>query len=283
MTKITVKKTNIDKIKNYVFLKNQYNINIYQLHNSYHLGDSIFNFIFFYLIKDYIEKNNIKIFYYAKKEYLTQLKEFICSKNIFLSSLENKPSISNELWIDNPYFDVAFSKQKFPVDYNKYYKIFFNSVLKKLNINISIHKFFYEDYDLINRYNIINNKYKHLDILIVNSQPCSGQYNYNKQEWDTYILMLSAIFKIVTTSKVQDLICTTDDNLTVKDIGAISTSVKVIIAINSGVVPALLNIYTLKNINKVYILDNRCYYSYPNFENKNVITDISIGELKKYI
>ena len=68
----------------------------YHLHNSYHLGDNVFNFILFYLIKDYIEANNIKIFYYAKKEYYNQLKEFICSENISLSFFDLKPNNSIE-------------------------------------------------------------------------------------------------------------------------------------------------------------------------------------------
>jgi hypothetical protein len=273
-----------DLIKSTIYTNTFYKNKVYHLHNSYGLGDSVFNFILFYYIKNYIEDNNIKIFYYAKKEYLPQLKEFICSPNIFLSFLEMKPSSSIELWINNGFFEYRHDKQNMPVYYNLYYKIFFNNVLNKLYIPLELKYFFYQDNDLINRFDNIPDKYKNFDILIINSQPFSGQYNYNKGEWDNYIISLwNKGFKILTTTKVQNLICTVDDKLTIKDIASLSVKSKVIIAINSGVVPGLLNIYTLQNVKHFYIFDTRCHYSYPNFENKNNINDISIDELRMFI
>jgi hypothetical protein len=264
-------------------IKNCYNKKVYHLHNSYHLGDNVFNFILFYMIKDYLEKNNVKIYYYAKTEYLNQLKDFVSSKNIILSSLELKPKSSIETWVNEEYFNCKHGDQKMPMNFNKYYITFFNNVLKKLYINIKILKFYYSDIDLIRRYDNLSEKYKQVDILVLNSIPLSGQYDYKKDEWDNYILNLDKKFKILTTTKVHNLICTTDDSLNVKDIAAISTNVKVIIAINSGVVPGLLNKYTLQNIKKAFIFDTRCYYSYPNFENRNNINDITIDELERYI
>jgi hypothetical protein len=90
-------------------------------------------------------------------------------------------------------------------------------------------------------------------------------------------------FKIITTTKVENIKCTMDDKLTIKDIAAISTKTKVIIAVNSGVVPGCLNKYTLKNIKHAYIFDDRVYFSYPNFENRNNIEEITLSELKKII
>jgi len=263
------------------FAKNK----IYHLCNSYHLGDNVFNLILFYIIKRFIENNNIIINYYAKEEYINQLSEFICSKNIILQPLQNNPDSSVELWINNGYFNLTHTGQrdKFPIFYNKFYISFFNAVLQNLFINYTITKFFYIDEDLLERYKKLDNKFKNLDILIINSQPLSSQYPYNKGEWDNYIKHINGLFKISTTTKVDNILCTTDDNLTIKNIAAISTNVKVIIAINSGVFPGLLNIYTLQNIKKCYIFDTRCKYTYPNFENRNNINEISIEELQTYI
>jgi hypothetical protein len=272
-----------DHIKKKIIIKKFHNTKVYHLHNSYHLGDNVFNFILFYMIKDYLEKKNVKIFYYAKKEYLNQLKDFLSSKNIILSSLELKPKSSIEIWVNETYFNYRHDRQQMPINFNKYYIIFFNNVLKKLYINIEILKFYYLDTDLITRYDNLSEKYKQADILILNSTPLSGQYDYKKDEWDNYILNLDKKFKILTTTKVNNLICTTDDSLNIKDIAAISSNVKVIIAINSGVVPGLLNKYTLQNIKKAFIFDTRCYYSYPNFENRNNINDITMDELETYI
>jgi hypothetical protein len=255
---------------------------VYHLHNSYHLGDNVFNLILFYIIKNYIVSNNIKIYYYAKQGYINQLTEFICCENIILKSLQNKPETSIEIWINNEFFNLRHSDQKIPLFYNKYYVGFFNIVLEKLYINHKLTKFYYEDEKLLERYNNLDDKFKNLDILVVNSQPLSGQYPYNKNEWDNYIVKLNNLFKISTTTKVKNILCTMDNNLSIKDIASLSTNVKVIIAINSGVVPGLLNIYTLKNIKKCFIFDTRCMYSYPNFENRNNINDIRIEELRNY-
>ena len=256
---------------------------VYHLHNSYHLGDNVFNLILFNIIKKYIEANNIKIFYYAKNEYISQLSEFICSKNIILNSLNNKPQNSLEVWICNDFYNYVHGPKYFTISYNKYYINFFNIVLRNLNINCSINKFYYVDDNLKSRYERLSPKYKGFDILILNSQPLSNQYNYNKAEWDRYIVNLNKRFRILTTTKVPGILCTYDDKLTIKDIAALSSKAKVVIAINSGVVPGLLNYDTLINVKHFYIFDNRCFYSYPNFENRKLITDITVRELEKYI
>jgi hypothetical protein len=157
-------------------------------------------------------------------------------------------------------------------------------VLSKLRIPRNLNRFTYTDEDLLIRYEMLDEKYKNIDVLILNSEPLSGQYNYNKNEWDNYIILLNKKYKIATTTKVNDnILCTMDDNLTVKNIAAISTNVKVVIAINSGVVPGLLNYYTLTNIKKFYTFDDRCFYSYPNFVRKQKIANISFKELDNYI
>ena len=259
---------------------------IYHVHNHGGLGDSVFNMILFYNIKHYIEKNNIRIFYYVKKDYLSQLREFNCSNNIFLNYIDKAPKFSLELWINNDFFEYthihAVSVQN-PSNYNVFYKKFFNIVLKKLNINRPIYRLTYYDDELISRYNNLQIKYKNIDIMILNSVPFSGQYEYNKAIWDNYIIKLNNNFEVITTTKVRGVLCSGDDNLSIKDIASLSTKAKVVIAINSGVFPGLLNYYTLTSVKHFYIFDNRCYYSYPNFENKKCITDITIEELSRYI
>jgi hypothetical protein len=259
---------------------------IYHIHNVHGLGDSVFNMILFYNIKQYIEVNNIRIIYYAKQDYLSQLREFNCSNNIFLNSIDKAPNFSLELWINNDFFEYTHIYAVLiqnPSNYNIFYKNFFNVVLKKLNINQPIYRFMYYDDELLNRYNALPMKYKNADIMILNSTPFSGQYEYNKAVWDDYIIKLNKHFKLITTTKVHDVLCTYDDKLTIKSIASLSTKAKVVIAINSGVFPGLLNYYTLTSVKRFYIFDNRCYYSYPNFENKNHITDITVEELSRYI
>jgi hypothetical protein len=269
----------------------------YNFHNEHHLGDNVFNLIFFNNIKNYLENNNIFINYYCQSKYFQQLQEFIQSNKIILCKIENKPPKSIQLWIETPIFNFKFNQilsySKNPyfknmrnnhVFYNNFYKIFFNKVLNTLKFPLQLDKFYYEDQDLLTRYNNLNDKYKNIDILILNSQPFSGQYDYNKNEWDNYICELNKRYNIVTTTKVNNEIkCTMDDNLTIKTIAAISTKVPIIIAINSGVIPGLLNIYTLTNVKQFYTFDNRCCYSYPNFVSKEKINDITFNTLNNFL
>ena len=266
----------------------------YNFHNEHHLGDNVFNLIFFNNIKDYLENNNIFINYYCESKYFEQLQEFIQIDKIILRKIENKPIKSLQLWIDTPIFNFQFKTFLSPhsknpyfknirnnhVFYNIFYKTFFNMVLNKINFPLQLNKFYYEDSDLLTRYDNLNEKYKNIGILILNSQPLSEQYNYNKGEWDNYICELNKRYNIVTTTKVNNEVkCTTDDNLTIKTIAAISTKVPIIIAVNSGVVPGLLNIYTLTNVKRFYTFDSRCCYSYPNFVSRENIYEISFEEL----
>jgi hypothetical protein len=211
---------------------------------------------------------------------MPQLQEFVHSDQIKLKSLSVKPIKSVELWVNNRFFGYNHDLLPKPLNFNAFYVTFFNTVLAKLNFNATIKQLEYRSEDLLCLYKKLTDKYKNIQILILNSQPLSGQFEYNKVEWDTYIKNLNRQFRICTTTKVDNINCTMDDNLTIKNIAALSIKVPVIIAINSGVVPGLLNKYTLRNVKRFYTFDNRSYYSYPNFVSKSNIYDISVNELR---
>ena len=267
----------------------------YYFHNLYHLGDNVFNIIFFKIIKSYIEEKNIIIYYYCQPEYIKQVSEFNDIPNIKIEHIQNKPLNSTELWIDKEMRGLSWTKiyntncqlgmkRSF---YDRFFASFFNNVMKNMKIPIQIKTFYYKDSDLKHRYFSINkrfdNKYRKIDILILNSQPMSGQFNYNKSEWDEHIKLLNHTYKVITTTKVDGIACTMDDHLSIKDIAAISCRVKIIIAVNSGVVPGLLNKYTLNNVKHVYIFDDRCKFSYKKFENKDSIKEITASDIDQYM
>jgi hypothetical protein len=56
----------------------------YYLYNEYHLGDNIFNLLLLNIITPYIEENNYYIYYYCQPQYITQVSEFVKSKNIII-------------------------------------------------------------------------------------------------------------------------------------------------------------------------------------------------------
>lgn len=246
------------------------------------MGDQIFNFILFYNIKDYLEANKIEIHYYCNKEYHYQLSEFKCSKNIEILEYNSNLNMEDALhiWIGDRIFDNCFFTKfdYFQRKLNTFYVAFFNEVLQKLKIPVPFKALEYEDRDLLTRYTNINkklkNKYADLDFLILNSTAFSGQYYKNDAEWNPLILKLNEKYKIATTEKVPGVNCTQDDGLTVKDIAAISTKAKKVIAVISGVLPGLLNTYTLNNVEVIYTL-SYC----EGHEHPKIISMTNINEL----
>jgi hypothetical protein len=252
---------------------------IIYMYNEFHFGDCVFCCNMFSHIKKYIEENNIFIQFYCNSENISQVTEFNQSKNISIFSLENKPNgveIYN-LWIANPECSYNFySRNNDP--YDVFLCNFYNNFLEKINIPIKIEKLLYKDDDLLTRYNDINsrtnNKYKNIDFLIVNGKPLSFQFDYIKEEWDDFIKKLNAKYNVVTTDKVEDIKCTRDDGLTLKDIAAISTKAKIIVTIDTGPAAGFYNVYTMDYVDKIYILHNENTWAYPKF-----VTTRSLSEL----
>jgi hypothetical protein len=214
---------------------------IIEARNYYHLGDNIINFIFFYKIKEYIETNNIIIHYYCHRQYHNNLLEFKCSDNIKIMNYAEKGHV---LW------QGATAYQEYIEDT---LCLMFNTFLEKHNIPISVTSFEYEDADLFRRYEAFDNIYKNVDILVINSFPLSGQYpGYNKHQWDDFAIKLSKKYKIATSQKVNDDIISLN-MMSVKNIAAIATHVKIIIAINTGPSIPLYNKNILDNVEAVYI------------------------------
>jgi hypothetical protein len=251
-------------------------------YNSQHLGDTIFCFICFYHIKNYIEQNNILIHFFCDNALISQLSEFNYSNNISIFPIENMPNNEelHDLWIgrriEYNYYDAVLGKKEyFDIFLSKFYNIF----LQKIDIPIKIDNFIYDDEALYIRCSeinhITNNKYKNIDYLFNNSRPCSGQIHYNEYEWDNFAVELSKKYNIVTTKKVDGIKCTLEDNLTVRDIAAVSTGIKKFVVLGNGVAAGLMNKYMVHDAEIVYYLCGRDVLSFPNFVNKTHINQMS--------
>lgn len=241
---------------------------IIEVQNAHHLGDNIINFIFFYKIKNYIEENNIIIHYYCWSKYHKNLLEFKSSDNIKIFEYENRGYV---LW------QGGSTPNKNTIE-DKLCNMF-NIFLKKYNIPISVDSFEYQDPELFIRYENLDNKYKNIDILIINSTPLSGQYKYNKKIWNNFIIKLSQKYLIAVTEKVNDSILSLHD-MSVKNIASIALKVKKIIAINTGPSIPLYNTDILNNVEVIYLFgaDNN------NFKTRKLICSYNqIDELNFFL
>ena len=236
--------------------------NIIHAHCDYHLGDNIINFIFFYKMKEYIEANNIIIHYYCHEQYHKNILDFNCSKNI---KIFNHEKTGFHLWQANTTIRHNFTEDTLCQ--------LFKDFLSLNNIPLTIDTFEYQDNDLFERYNSLHDEYKNLDILIINSQPKSGQYHYNKYIWNNFIVKLSNKYKVATSEKVNDDIISLHD-FSVKNIAAIALNVKIIITINTGPSIPLYNTDILNNVDVIYMFG----VNYK-FKTRKIKTMINIEDL----
>lgn len=239
---------------------------IITVENGHHLGDNIANFIFFYKIKDYIESNNILIHYYCLKQYHKNLLEFNCSKNILILDILEYDRTGYEIYQGGNTPHQYFIEDKLCG--------MFNIFLQKNSIPIQVDAFEYQDPDIISRNVGIEDKYKKINILIINSQPLSGQYpGYNKNEWDNFIIKLSSKYTVATTQYVNDNILSLAD-MSVKNIASIAMGVNIIIAINTGPSTPLYNTDILDNIDVIFLFGGSA-----NFKTRKIRLLNSLNEL----
>ena len=258
----------------WVNLFNSHNLknNCLDLYNSWGIGDSVFNLMFFRHISEYLKINNIFINYYLKKEYIDQpanLKEYTESLNVILKPLDELPSHAIDLWIANDrIYKYKTNPNEWEYGFDTYYINFYNAFMTKINIPIQLNTHYLEDETLNPLYNKLPEVYKNIDILFINSIPISDcGYTPHLAKWPPVIKMLSKKYKIVTTYKVEGLPCTLDDGLSIKQIGAISTHAKYIVSTHTGPFSACHNSYAKSSVKKWFILTSFAHTKYTELTN----------------
>ena len=233
----------------------------YHFYNLFHYGDTILNLKFLINLVPILQASNIVIYYYYNQYYNKNKREFEVylqnTDTIQLRPIEDTPIDATHLWIGKyPTID-GISYSLYDTYYNLYYKNMLNMMqLDNLGINISqINTSLYqEDQSIIGRYHSLPDKYKNVDILVLNTPPQSGQITYDKQTWDEMCYFLALKHKIVTAQHVHpDIECTIRDGLTMRDIGAISTHCTYIIGVHSGPMTACYTTYTKKSVKKWFV------------------------------
>jgi hypothetical protein len=229
----------------------------FHFYNGFHYGDNILNLKFLRNISQNLKDKGITIKYYYDPNYIRapdELQRYVDPAVVTLKPLNEKPAGAVHLWMG----DSKFIKGKSYTIFNEYYKLFYEKILSILGLDpatINTSLFQKEEY-LQDIYNKLDPKFHNLDILVINAVPNSGQLLYNKGKIDSACVRLAAKYKIATTSPVNDSIsCTFKDGLKLQDIGAISTHVKYIIAVNSGPIVACFNTDTQKSVKKWIVFD----------------------------
>ena len=228
---------------------------VVHFHCRFHYGDNIVNLKFFYNISQKLKENNIMIHYYYdnnQNKNAVEFQRYVDADTVTLRSISETPPESIELWMGMEIDGVGH------VDFDVYFPKFYTRILTALNLQdqgIDVSLYQKEEY-LLDIYNRVDDKYKDLDILILNSQPHSGQFpTYNIDTMNAMCRRLATKYKIATSTYVDDSIpCTFTDGLAIQDIGAISTHAKVIVAVFSGPIIGCFNQYAKERVKKWILL-----------------------------
>lgn len=250
-----------------------------QLYNKFHLGDHVYQMRYNTKLMDIYD--NILIDYYLPKEYMSDIIKLLDNKyigKIHFFDINETPPTAIDTWIGSDNFYYEFIKQN--KSYNEMYISFFYFLSKKLgllNPVSSNNDLLFDDNALL-----INNELSNMcDILLINSRPNSGQYDYNEQDFNNFILKYKNKYRIVTTdyNRMSDVPCTRDYNLSLHGIGNISINSKFIIGIHTSPYIYTFNKYNNnKNIQWVILQKYGITHTFnKNIHNIDSITKININ------
>lgn len=252
----------------------------FHIFNKYHLGDQVFNILFFNKISGYLKKRGLKVEYYMERVYIKQVREFVKDEEvILLHGLDKKPEWALEAWINNREIVKNFELQT-KIGFDSYYIYFFQRLCEKMGLDYVVMDLKCNDLDFEKRWNrmiLQKPEIQELDILIINSEPLSGQYRVDRVSWNLFISYLHHKYKIITTLKVQGISCTMDENWTIKDIASISTKVKYIISINTGPFVGCYNEETLNHIQHIYVFVNNLHFDHPKITTLKDIEELYLS------
>jgi hypothetical protein len=237
-----------------------------------------------------MKEKGVKVKYLYDSDYiknLDELKRYVNPETVELEApTSTLPESAIELWMGNGIEGKAGACVEDCI-FDKYFPEFYTMILSKLGIDpAGIDVSLYQDEPYLQEiYNKLDPKFKDLDILIINAEPKSGQFTYDKKKLEDVSSKLSKTFKIAVTTPLDEdksVVCTMTDNLKLQDIGAISTHAKHIIAVHSGPLMACYTAATKASVKKWIILND---WDVKHSEINNVVLthNYDYGIIKQHI
>lgn len=254
---------------------------IFHFYNRYHTGDNILNLRFFLYIAPVIKEKNYVIYYYYDTTWpfntLSTLQSYIDPSLVILKSLNDTHSLCIELWMGNDINGIQY------LSIEKYFNEHYAKILRIMNINdstISTSLWIDAPY-LLPLYDSMEDTYKDIDILILNSATYSNQCG-DMSPLNNLAMHLSKRFKIVTANTVDDTIINAT-HLSLQQIAAISTHAKYIISTNTATSAACLNKQTKDNVKKWFFVASTSgsIYEYYSIDNQYV-NAANVDPIKNY-
>lgn len=246
-------------------------------YNEFHLGDCL---VALHFLNKLTKKNSITANFYCDTEYHTQLKRLInSSKRIKL--LPKKNSKGTNLWCGEILHRVKNLKgESYPFFCSNYpeledvVKMVYESY-KLVSDELNLIFPFNSEYDVLFDEDILNEESKigYFDYLLINSDCKSGQVSFTAKEQDE--IFTNIINKIkqtdksfITTKKLGNYPCTSDENLSIVEIGQLSKKAIKVIGLPTSPFWISLNKFAILNKTKfLNITQDICTYDLePNVE-----------------
>ena len=246
---------------------------IFHFYNRWHIGDNILNLKYFYYLSNILKQHNYSIYYYYDTSWPynkeATLKSYLDSSVVILKSLSELPHNSIELWQGHNINYVCYT------DSERYFELFYKKILNYLGITDSSipTTLWLDEPFLLPVYESLEQKYKDIDILILNTVGRSGQCS-NTAPVNTLAKYLHQRFNILTMDDIGEGIKSAG-HLSLQEVGAISTRSKYIISTCSGPHIPCFNKQTKEYVKKWFVIPNFTFYSIDctNTEDMNVIKD----------
>jgi len=241
---------------------------IYHFYNIAHIGDNLLNLKYFLYLTPILKEKNCKIIYYYSTQWHynkeATLRSYIDPSVVTIKPLEERPRNSIELWQGHAIDNVTY------IDSERYFELFYKKILNILNINdpTVLTNLWLDEPFLVDVYNSLEQKYKDIDILILNTVGRSGQYS-DTRSVNNLARYLHRHFTVVTMDDVGEDV-TSAGHLSLKEVGAISTRAKYIISTCSGPHIPCFNKLTKEYVKKWFILPAFKYYTIDCIDNANI-------------
>lgn len=241
---------------------------LHQTHCDFHLGDNLVHLHF--LRKQAIRNPGDTFFHYVHECHLEQLREAIEDlTNISLYSLDTKPSQSINVWKnagDGTDEFGFFERHPNRNDFAGFHLEWFAHLSDQMGLpNVFTHPAdLLFDYPAIQR-NVVDRIPEHGPtnprILFINSRPCSGQcMAYDSVDYfDPLIAELATKHPLMLTqpSKVPNIPCTTQTEMTISEIGALSLRCVYVIGVATGPLWPTFNIWNQQTVlRRIVMLGN---------------------------
>lgn len=250
-------------------------------HNDHHIGDCLMFLRFVFNNKELLNESNICIIFHYNQEYMGNFKKeldvYAVPETIVLSS-DPAPADSYETWMFYLINGVKY------LNWVHYFEIYYKKIAAHLKLNLDrIVCNIWQPEPYLNAICAdLPTPCKNIDILIINGTTHSGQYNRDRSAMDNLCRVLDTSYNIITTRKVDNITCTLDYDLRIRDIAALATQARFVVALYTGPLCALYNEEAKKAVTKwFFIVTNGEYYNHDGID-YTMITNGTLSPIYTY-